>query len=133
MACQKRRMYSLEYELETVALVVEAGLSSQQVAKDLGVERSTVRVWVGQAEAGELAVPGGGPKTQSQLSAENKELRHENWNPSRRQGNPKKRRRFSRARSSCSLQVHRGGQRQPLRSLVVACREGRVLGVLRVA
>jgi transposase-like protein len=65
-------------KLETVALVVDRGLSSQEVAKDLGVDQSTVRVWVRKAEAGEVAAPGGGPKTQSHLSAENKQLRREN-------------------------------------------------------
>ncbi len=78
MARKKRRTYSLEFKLETVALVREQGLSPRQVAKDLGVDRSTVGVWVRKAEAGELAAPGGGPKTEAQLSAENKRLRREN-------------------------------------------------------
>ena len=38
MARKKRRTYSLEYKLETVALVLERGLSPRQVAKDLGIE-----------------------------------------------------------------------------------------------
>ncbi len=78
MARKKRRTYSLEYKLETVALVLERGLSPRQVAKDLGIDRSTVGVWVRKAEAGELAAPGGGPKTEQQLAAENKKLRREN-------------------------------------------------------
>ena len=78
MARKKRRTYSLEYKLETVALVVEQGLSPRQVAKDLGLDRSTVGAWVRKAEAGELAAPGTSPKTQAQLSAENKKLRREN-------------------------------------------------------
>ncbi len=78
MARKKRRTYSLEYKLETVALVLERGLSPRQVAKDLGIDRSTVGVWVRKAEAGELAAPGGGPKTEQQLTAENKKLRREN-------------------------------------------------------
>ena len=78
MARKKRRTYSLEYKLETVARVLEQGLSPRQVAKDLGIDRSTVGVWVRKAEAGELAAPGGGPKTEQQLTAENKKLRREN-------------------------------------------------------
>ncbi len=38
MARKKRRTYSLEYKLETVALVLERGLSPRQVAKDLGID-----------------------------------------------------------------------------------------------
>lgn len=78
MARKKRRTYTLEFKLETVALVVERGLSPRQVAKDLGVDRSTIAAWVRKAEAGELAGSPATPKTAAELEAEVKKLRREN-------------------------------------------------------
>ena len=133
MARKKRRTYSLEYKLETVALVLERGLSPRQVANDLGIDRSTVGVWVRKAAAGELAAPGGGSKTQEQLTAENKKLRRENKILREDRAILKKRRRSLRAMSSSSLPVHRGGERQPRRSHAVSGVEGLALGVLHLA
>jgi transposase len=74
----KRSTDSLEYKLETIALVLERGLSPRQVSKDLGIDRSTVAAWVRKARAGELGVPGAHAKTQEQLTLENQKLRREN-------------------------------------------------------
>lgn len=78
MARKKRRSYSLEFKLEAVALVTERGLSPRQVAKDLGIDRSTIGVWVRKAQAGELAGSSSEAKTPDALGAENKRLRREN-------------------------------------------------------
>ena len=41
----ERRVYSLEYKLEAVKLMVEKGLTPRQVADDLGVEVSNIHRW----------------------------------------------------------------------------------------
>jgi len=41
----ERRVYTLEYKLEAVKLIVEKGLSTRQVADQLGVEISNIRRW----------------------------------------------------------------------------------------
>lgn len=49
-----RRQYTIEFKQEAVRLVKEQGLTPAQVARDLGLDRSIVRAWVGQADAGQL-------------------------------------------------------------------------------
>ncbi len=41
----ERRIYSLEYKLEAVKLMIEKGLTARQVATDLGLEVSNIRRW----------------------------------------------------------------------------------------
>lgn len=46
-----RRKFSTEYKAEAVRLVIEEGLSALQVAKDLGVGKSTLSKWVVEARS----------------------------------------------------------------------------------
>ena len=90
MARKKRRAYSLEFKLETVALVIERGLSPRQTAKDLGVDCSTISVWVKKAEAGEFAGTKGEVKTPGAPEAENMRLPGENATLRERRRTPRK-------------------------------------------
>ena len=49
-----RRSYPLEFKQEAVRLVQEESMSYAQVAKDLGLDRSSVRAWCKAAQAGKL-------------------------------------------------------------------------------
>ena len=46
-----RRLFSREFKLEAVKLVVERGVSVAQVAKDLDVHESVLRKWGREAKA----------------------------------------------------------------------------------
>lgn len=50
MANRKRRKYTKEFKAETVRLVTEGGRSIPDVARDLDLTESALRVWVRQAE-----------------------------------------------------------------------------------
>ena len=50
MANRKRRTYTKEFKAETVRLVIEGGRSIPDVARDLDLTESALRVWVRQAE-----------------------------------------------------------------------------------
>ena len=50
MANRKRRSYTKEFKAETVRLVIEGGRSIPDVARDLDLTESALRVWVRQAE-----------------------------------------------------------------------------------
>lgn len=63
----KRRRYTLEFKQEAVRLVQEEGLTYAQVGSDLGVDRSTIRVWSLAAQDGQL---GGVTSRARPLSAE---------------------------------------------------------------
>ena len=50
MERRKRRAYTKEFKAETVRLVVEGGRSIPEVAWDLDLTESALRLWVHQAE-----------------------------------------------------------------------------------
>jgi len=57
----KRRVFSREFKLEAVRLVVERGVSVAQAAKDLGVQENVLGKWVRQFRAdAEQSFPGRG-------------------------------------------------------------------------
>ena len=66
-----RRVFSREFKLEAVKLVVERGVSVAQAAKDLDVHENVLRKWVKEfaADPGQ-AFPGHGQMTPEQLEIE---------------------------------------------------------------
>jgi len=67
----RRRKYAQDFKLEAVRMVVEQGLSSTQVAKDLGIDRSLISSWRKSLEKdGPLAFRGAG-----RMKPEDEELR----------------------------------------------------------
>jgi len=68
---EKRRTYDTQFKIETVRLITEQGMSSIQVAKDIGVHANTIYKWVQQYKANpDDAFPGKG-----HLKPEDEELR----------------------------------------------------------
>lgn len=56
-----RRTYSREFKVEAVRLVTEEGMPRKQVARDLGVDVTTLRDWIRRfEEEPERAFPGKG-------------------------------------------------------------------------
>ena len=53
---KKRRHYTPEFKAEAAKLVLEAGLSQAQAARDLGIPESVLSRWVKRAQA--AAEPG---------------------------------------------------------------------------
>lgn len=53
---KKRRQYTAELKAEAVKLVLEAGLTQAQAARDLGIPESVLSRWVKRAQA--AAEPG---------------------------------------------------------------------------
>lgn len=51
---RNRRQYTLEFKQEAVRLVTDEGMSYAEVASDLGVDKSTIRVWCEKAASGAL-------------------------------------------------------------------------------
>lgn len=49
---RKRRTFSPEFKEETVALVLDKGMSMRQVARDLDIGESVIGRWVMQGEPG---------------------------------------------------------------------------------
>ncbi len=80
-----RKPYAREFKIEAVKLVTERGLPRTQVARDLGLDSSTLRRWIAEFEAdGQRActqgVPGQGhPRDEelTRLRRENERLRQE--------------------------------------------------------
>ncbi len=76
-----RTRYTREFKLEAVKLVTERGLSQTQVARDLGLDVTTLRRWIKECAAdGERAFPGHGhPRDEElpRLRRENELLRQE--------------------------------------------------------
>ncbi len=76
-----RKVYSREFNVETVKLVMEQGLSRSQVARDMGIDVQTLRKWIKQlAASGAQAFPGQGhPRNDElvRLRRENDQLRQE--------------------------------------------------------
>lgn len=79
MERRKRRSFTTEFRAEAVRLVTEGTKSLPQVAKDLDLTESALRVWVRQAEAAEgKKAPGGLSQAEReelvQLRRENRQL-----------------------------------------------------------
>jgi transposase len=69
MERRRRRAYTKEFKAETVRLVVEGGRSIREVARDLELTESALRLWVRQAE-----VDAGRGKPGELTTAEREEL-----------------------------------------------------------
>ena len=69
MERRKRRAFTKEFKAETVRLVVEGGRSISEVARDLDLTESALRLWVHQAE-----VDAGRGKPGELTTAEREEL-----------------------------------------------------------
>jgi transposase-like protein len=69
MERRKRRAFTKEFKAETVRLVVEGGRSISEVARDLDLTESALRLWVRQAE-----VDAGRGKPGELTTAEREEL-----------------------------------------------------------
>ncbi len=70
-----RTPYAREFKIEAVKLVTERGLPRAQVARDLGVDLSTLRRWIAEFAAdSERAFPGQGHPRDEELNR----LRREN-------------------------------------------------------
>ena len=69
MERRKRRAFTREFKAETVRLVVEGGRSIAEVARDLDLTESALRLWVHQAE-----VDAGRGKPGELTTAEREEL-----------------------------------------------------------
>jgi transposase len=69
MERRKRRKFTTEFRAEAVRLVREGTKSLPQVAKDLDLTESALRIWVRQAEVAEGKGPGGtlGPVEREEL------------------------------------------------------------------
>ncbi len=76
-----RKRYAREFKIETVKLVTERGLSQKQVARDLGLDVTTLRRWIKECGAdAERAFPGHGQPRDEELARlrrENEVLRQE--------------------------------------------------------
>ncbi len=46
-----RKRYAREFKIEAVKLVTERGLSQKQVARDLGLDVTTLRRWIKECSA----------------------------------------------------------------------------------
>jgi transposase-like protein len=69
MERRKRRAFTKEFKAETVRLVLEGGRSIAEVARDLDLTESALRLWVHQAE-----VDAGHGKPGELTTAEREEL-----------------------------------------------------------
>jgi transposase len=79
---RKRRTFSPEFKEETVALVLDQGMSVSQVARDLDIGQTVLRNWVKQAKVDRGDNPGGALNTEEKeelrrLRRENKRLKQE--------------------------------------------------------
>lgn len=76
-----RKVYAREFKIEAVKLVTERNLSRKQVARDLGVDLTTLRRWISEFDAeGTRTFPGPGharDEEVARLRRENELLRQE--------------------------------------------------------
>ena len=76
-----RKPYARDFKVEAVMLVTERGLPRKQVARDLGVDLTTLRRWIAEFGAdGERAFPAQGHARDEELARlrrENELLRQE--------------------------------------------------------
>ncbi|MFF6866437.1 transposase [Streptomyces ardesiacus] len=74
---EKRRKFDAEFREGAVRIVTETGKTVAEVAKDLGIDETTLASWVLQARrAG--AVPGGGNDELERLRREDAQLKRDN-------------------------------------------------------
>jgi transposase len=70
-----RRTYSREFKIEAVHLVTDQGLSRKQVARDLGIDPTSLRSWIKElTQAPEHAFPGKGHPRDEELNRLKREL-----------------------------------------------------------
>ena len=79
---RKRRKFSPEFKAETVAMVLEQGLSIRQVSRDLDISDSVIREWIKRAKIDQGDNPRGELTTEERkelqrLRRENRRLRQE--------------------------------------------------------
>ncbi len=76
-----RKLYARDFKIEAVKLVTERGLPRKQVARDLGIDLTTLRRWIVEFEAdSQHAFPGQGHARDDELARlrrENELLRQE--------------------------------------------------------
>jgi transposase len=82
MSTQARRRYSEEFKREAVRLVTEQGYPQQQVARNLGIDRSLVGRWrrelaEGSGSAAKTMAGGGEQEELQRLRGEVRQLRME--------------------------------------------------------
>ncbi|WP_328770101.1 transposase [Streptomyces sp. NBC_00286] len=74
---EKRRKFDAEFREGAVRIVTETGKTIAEVAKDLGVNETTLASWVSRARrAG--STPGGGGDEMERLRRENAQLKRDN-------------------------------------------------------
>lgn len=71
----QRKTYSSEFKIEAVRLVTDENRPLKQVSRELGVDASTLRHWVGQlSREGDNAFPGKGNVHDEELRRLKREL-----------------------------------------------------------
>ena len=77
MMSRKRRRYTMEFKIESVKLITEAGYSIAEAARSLGIHANLLGKWKQQFEtAGTDGFPGKGKQTE--VDEELRRLREEN-------------------------------------------------------
>ncbi|MFF4402796.1 transposase [Streptomyces sp. NPDC001480] len=74
---EKRRKFDAEFREGAVRIVTETGKTIAEVAKDLGINETTLASWVSRARRAGTA-PGGGNDELERLRRENAQLKRDN-------------------------------------------------------
>ncbi|HEY8984257.1 MAG TPA: transposase [Streptomyces sp.] len=74
----KRRKFDAEFREGAVRIVAEAGKPIPQVAKDLGINETTLATWVSRARVAGKAGPTGESEELARLRRENAQLKRDN-------------------------------------------------------
>jgi transposase len=123
-----RRAFSVEFKREAIDLVRRSGKSANQVAKELGVNQTTLSRWKREAEVAVLTGPG------FQAADELKQLRREVERLRMERDILKKAAvGSSGACNSCLQYSRRGLKTQRLPRTLVQAQRNRVQGCLRIA
>lgn len=78
MSSDEQRRYTREFKLEAVRLSEHAEVSVAQLARDLGIPERVLYRWRQELrEQEQLAFPGTGHQSQTELEAENQRLQRE--------------------------------------------------------
>lgn len=75
---EKRRKFTAEFREGAVRIVTETGKPVPEVAKDLGINETTLASWVSRAKRAEKATPEDKDALIARLTAENAALKKEN-------------------------------------------------------
>lgn len=75
---EKRRRYEPEFREGAVRIVTETGKPIPQVAKDLGINETTLATWVSRARRGGGAATAGESEELDRLRRENAQLKRDN-------------------------------------------------------